>query len=262
MKTFLACILALQLAVPSFAFSADSASDKAFIDKAKQAVGLLYSQDESGGMRMLCTTTAFEKVQKGYLFVTAAHCVGRDDTQKEKSADPFKTSFFITFDETKSEKKFYPAKPLFVGYQSRGEDFAVFTVDTTQQWEIVTIGDEKKITDGAAYWNIASPLGLGRQTFEGIVSSVYLDRPLVEGDINWKGTLVLQQAGVNGGSSGSALISKDQKAIIGFLVGTVGGSTIIAIPVSRFIAVRQAVEAGKYKWWAAQQELNPDGSPK
>lgn len=236
--------------------------DKAFVNEAKRAVGLLYSQDEQGGMRMLCTATAFEQIKgEGYNFVTAAHCVGSDDVQKERSADPYKTSYFITFDETGVEKKFYPAKPAFVGYQSRGEDLAVFSVQTKETWPMVGLGDEKKIADGAPYWNIASPLGLGRQVFDGVVSSVYLDRPLIQGDINWKGTLVLQQAGVNGGSSGSALVSKDQRAIIGFLVGAVGGSTIIAIPVSRFKDVYAAVAAGKYKYWSTQRRLNPDGTP-
>jgi S1-C subfamily serine protease len=231
--------------------------DKAFVNDAKRAVGLLYSQDVSGGMQMHCTATAFERVKDGYNFATAAHCVGSDE--KEQSANPFKTSYFITFDETGAEKKFYPAKPVWVGYQSRGEDLAVFFVQTNATWHTVALGDEKKIVDGAQYWNVASPLGLGRQVFEGVVSNVYLDRPLIQGDINWKGTLVLQQAGVNGGSSGSALISKDQRAIIGFLVGSVGNSTIIAIPVSRFKAVAAAVAAGKYKYWKPQ--TGADGTP-
>lgn len=258
MKTFIAFLLALILATPAFA---DSDADRSFVEKARQAVGLLYSQDDSGGMRMRCTVTAFEKVEKAYLFVTAAHCVGSDDTVKEKSASPFKTSFFITFDE-KTDKRFHKAIPVFVGYQSRGEDFAVFSVETTEKWETVEIGNEKDIKDGAPYWNLASPLGLGVQTFDGIISSTFLDRPLVEGDINWSGTLVLQQAGVNGGSSGSTLISKETKKVVGFLVGSVGGSTIIAIPVSRFIAVSKAVKEGKYRYWSAQQDLNPDGSVK
>ncbi len=260
-KAFLALFLGTALLLNPLSRSM-FADEPTFIEKAKEAVALLYSQDESGGMKMRCTVTAFEKVEKGYLFVTAAHCVGSDDTTKEKSANPFMTSFFITFDESKSEKKFYPATPKFVGYQSRGEDFSVFSVDTKESWQTVEIGDEKVLKDGAQYWNVASPLGLGKQTFEGIISSVYLDRPLVEGDINWSGTLVLQQAGVNGGSSGSALISKETHKIVGFLVGSVAGSTIIAIPVSRFIAVRKAVDAKKYKYWAAQENLNPDGTPK
>ena len=83
---------------------------------------------------------------------------------------------------------------------------------------------------------------------------------MVEGDINWKGTLVIQLSGVNGGSSGSALISDDQQAIVGFLVGTIGGNIIIAIPATRFTAVKKAVEAGKYKWYNPDKQLSPDGT--
>lgn len=238
-----------------------------FIDTAKMAVGILYSQQEDGGMRMHCTTTAFEKVPDGYLFVTAAHCVGSDDRSKERTANPYSHTFFISFDETGSRaKQFWPALPVFVGYQSRGEDFAVFRVVTREAWPTIPLGDESILSEGAQYWNIASPLGLGRQIQEGLISSMSLDRPITEGDINWKGTLVLQQAGVNGGSSGSPLVSKDQKKIIGFLVGTIGGSTTVAIPVSRFRAVQNAVEKDTYKYWKAvrdeNQDLNPDGTVK
>src|SRR5438874_8638322 len=147
MRTLLTVLTALVFVAP--ALSATDDKDRSFVDNAKKAVALLYSQDESGGMRMRCTATAFEKTAKAYSFVTAAHCVGSDNTEKERSASPFNISFFVTFDETGSEKKFYPATPVFVGYQSRGEDFAVFSVTSTESWPTVAIGDEKKITDGA-----------------------------------------------------------------------------------------------------------------
>ncbi len=250
------------------------ASNKELVEQVKSAVALLYSQDEAGGMRMHCTVTAFEKLTtetvvngkkfsatKGYLFATAAHCVGTDDVDKEKSADTKNIPFYITFDEAKA-KTFYPAKALFVGYQHRGEDFSVFEVDTDADWGVMPLGDEKKASDGDDIINVSSPLGLGKQVLVGTISSVYLDRPLIEGDINWKGSITLTIGGVNGGSSGSAIVSQDQKAIVGFLVGTIGGTTVTAIPVSKFKAVRKAVEEGKYRYYSPTVDLNPDGSVK
>lgn len=256
MKFIAAFLLTLALSSPSFA--ADH--DPVLVNQAKGAVALLYSQDESGGMKMHCTATAYKKVEGGYRFVSAAHCFGTDNVEKEKSAPTTNVPYFITFDESKSIKKFYPAEVVFVGFQHRGEDFATLDVKTDESWSTIPLGDEKKEQEGDSFINVASPLGLGKQVMYGTISNMFLDRPVVEGDINWKGTLVLQITGVNGGSSGSALISDKQKAIVGFLVGQIGGSTIIGIPVSRFKAVEAAVEAKKYKYYSPQVQLNPDGS--
>jgi hypothetical protein len=94
----------------------------------------------------------------------------------------------------------------------------------------------------------------------GQISNIFLDRPIIQGSINWKGSIVLQITGINGGSSGSAIVVEDQKAIVGFLVGSIGGSTIVAIPVSKFIAVRKAVAEKKYKYYQPTVELNADGT--
>lgn len=251
------------------------AKDSKLSEHVKSAVAILYSQDESGGMRMHCTLTAFDRIGIGkgekrdpavtyiikYRFATAAHCIGSDDTTRERSADTRNKVFFITFDEAgKQPKRFFPARPIFVGYQSRGEDFAEFEVETTEEWSIVPLGDEHKASDGDDFLNVSAPLGLGKQVLHGQISSLYLDRPVVQGDINWKGSIVLQITGIGGGSSGSAIVHEDQKAIIGFLVGSINGNIIIAIPVSRFVAVRKAVFAGSYKYYTPTVNLNPDGT--
>lgn len=259
MRTLVAFILAVVMTLsPLRAFAADD--DKAFVEKVKNATALLYSQDDSGGMRMRCTATIFEKTAKGYTFVTAAHCIGSDDTSKERSAKPDNIPFFVTFDEGGSNaKKFYPAKVTLVGYQHRGEDFSTLEVDTKEVWPVIPLGDEKKETVPAPFWNVGGPLGLGKVVLEGAIANLDLDRPVVEGDINWQHSMVLQESGVNGGSSGSSLVAKDQHAIVGFLVGTIGGSTITAIPVSRFKAVRAAYAKGKYRWYKPIEELDlPD----
>ena len=248
----LICVISLigALLVSSVASSqsAISTTETAFLHKIQNAVALLYSQEENGNMRMRCTATIYERTPKGYRFVSASHCIGPDRRDKEWSADADEVPFFITFDES-TTKRFWPAEAVFVGYQSRGEDFAVFEVVTTETWPIIPLGDEQKEVVPAPYWNVASPLGLGKQVFSGSITSLDLDRPVKQNDINWQHSLVLQQAGVNGGSSGSALISRSQQAIIGFLVGSIGESTIVAIPVSRFSLALKAWKENKYTWY-------------
>lgn len=250
MKSFIAASLVALLTVlpasPAFA----QTPEKTLAVKAKEAVGLLYSQDASGGMTMHCTMTAYEKSKDGYLFATASHCIGNDVVEKEKSAKWSDKSFFMTFDLADS-KVFYPANVKAVGYQHRGDDFAVFEVKTNETWTVIPIGDEKQEADGNAVLNVASPLGVGKQVYRGVISSLDIDRPIVQGDINWRHTIGLQIA-ADGGSSGSAVISEKQGKIIAFLVGTAGGAIVIAIPASRFLAFKKAVDEGKYKYFDAE----------
>jgi hypothetical protein len=248
MRTLLALLLALSLSLPTLAQPAPV--NQALASRAVRSVALLYSQDSSGTMRMHCTVTAYDKSDGGYKFATAAHCMGDDDKAHQKVVDTDDIPFYVTFDE-RGDKTFYPATVKAVGYQSRGDDLAVVHVQTKADWPTIPLGDEGKVDvekpETTAIINVASPLGLGKQMFRGHISSVYLDRPIIQGDINWKGTMLLSIQ-VGPGSSGSAVISEDQEAIVGILVGTIGGSNVIGIPVSRFKKFEKEVKDGDYKW--------------
>lgn len=222
-----------------------------FTDRAKAATAILYAQDAQGGLSMRCTATAFEKVSGGYRFVSAAHCAGSDDTAREQVAKA--PSLYITFDAA-DQKVFYPAKVTATGYQHRGDDFLILEVKSDEKWPTIPVGDERKEAEGNAVLNIASPLGLGKQVFHGSISKLELDRPVVQGDINWKGSVLLQMPGTDGGSSGSAVLSEQQGAIIAFLVGTIGGSTVTAIPATKFEEFRKRVADGKYRWMTADDD--------
>jgi hypothetical protein len=229
------------------------ASGNSFTAQASDAVFLLYFQNAQGNQSFACTATAFERQDNVYRFLTAAHCLGSDRRDRELSADTSKDVYFLTADETDGPKRFWPATPVFVGYQSRTDDFAIFEATSTEDWPTVPLGDERDLENGAAYWNIAAPLGLGKQIQEGTIANLSLDRPVVQGDINWRGTLVLQQTGVNGGSSGSALISKDTQKIVGVLVGSIGQSTIVAVPVSRVTQALDDAANGAYPWYRPEE---------
>lgn len=214
----------------------------------RSATALLYAQTEDGGFKMMCTATAFEKKGKMTRFVTAAHCLAEDDTAHER-VEVEKTNWFITFDEPHN-KNLMEAKVVAVGYQHRGDDFAVVEVELPKDVPLIPLASHDPVL-GENVSNFASPLGLGKQLFRGHVSMEALDRPVIADSINWKGATLLQMSS-GPGSSGSSIVSLQQKGIVAFLVGTIqfrGSPNIVAIPVSKFRAFWTDVQAGKYKWY-------------
>jgi S1-C subfamily serine protease len=216
------------------------------------ATALLYSQNEEGGMAMRCTATAIEKNATGYVFVTASHC-GCDDNAERKTVSPEKVDFYVTPDN-KDEKVFTKATVIACGYKHRGDDFMLLQADTTQPFTVMALGSDPQVLDEVV--NVASPQGLGKQVFIGSISSPSLNRPIIEGDINWEGTVTVQLFGTNGGSSGSALVCVNQKAICAFVVGTIGETTMIAMPVSRLEKMRAMIAAGTYKFYVSDPDTN------
>jgi hypothetical protein len=246
MKLFLLAILSFLLS-PCFLF-AQTQSDSNYVMKTYDpATGLLYSQDDFGSMQMRCTVTAIEKNKTGYIFATAAHCACEDDEVSRK-ATPINTFFYVSSDE-KGSKSFMEAKLLGCGYQHASDDFALLQVDTDRNIPVISLGTDPAPMEPIV--NIASPLGLGKQVFVGNVSSAELNRPVIadEGSINWTGAVLLQLFGTDGGSSGSSVVCRDQQAICAFVVGTIDRTTIVAEPISRMIAFKEKLAAGKYTHW-------------
>lgn len=226
-------------------------SDVQFVkDTLYKATVLLYGQDESGTMKMRCTATAIDKTDKGYVFATAAHC-GCADDEDNRTVSPEKVFFFITPDAV-GEKVFLEAKPLVCGYRHAGDDVFLLTVDTKLPFVTIDLGEDPKLMDSVV--NVASPLGIGKQVFLGTVSAADLDRPVIDGDINWTHASLLQLFGTDGGSSGSAVVCLDQQKICGFVVGSIDKTSIIAMPVSRLIKLREQFAAGTYKHWVADPD--------
>ena len=212
------------------------------------SVVLLYVQGEDGGMHMLCTATAYRELVKdkksaGYRLASASHCV-----RGETSVEQKRSRYFITADSAGS-KTFIPAKLIEAGDRKVGDDFSIFEVDTNAILEVTPLGDNEKAATGDAVVSVASPLGLGKQFFAGYISCLLIDRPPLDASsVQWN-NVMLVEIGSGPGSSGSAIVSEGQEAIVGFLVGGFGGSNIgaIVLPVSKFKAFESAVDKGTYK---------------
>lgn len=245
----------LSLFLTAACFGQAKQSDAQYIkDTLYPAVGLLYSQDSEGSMKMRCTATSIDQKDGVTTFLTAAHCGCVDNSEKKQTSPEKGVVFYITGDDPE-DKNFEKATVTGCGYRTRGDDFMFLTVKSKKPFPTVALGHDPELLDEVV--NVASPLGLGKQTFLGSVSSPKLERPLVEGDINWTGIVTLQMFGVNGGSSGSAVICLNQRAICGTIVGSIGGSTMTAMPVSRLKEVQKGIADKTYKYWVS----DPDASP-
>lgn len=240
-KIIATLVLAASLLFCSHSFAADNRAQ--FVQKVYNSVALLYGQTEDGGMRMKCSATAYRKLEAGYRFASASHCVEGDSDTKQKAG-----KYFITFD-TEGSKTFIPARLVEAGDRNVGDDFSIFEVLTDAKVDVTPLGDSDKIVTGENVINVASPMGLGKQFFQGYVSSPHLDRPPLDaGEVQWTNVMLVFIGG-GPGSSGSAIVSEDQKAIIGFLVGSMGSGNLgaICIPVNKFAAFEKLVDTGKYK---------------
>lgn len=215
-------------------------------DRVFSAVTLLYTQDESGGMHMTCTATAYRYTEKTktYRFASASHCVAGDSDDENAE-----THFFVTADPTGKTKAFIPAKLLKAGDRFAGDDFSIFEVTPdSPTFAVIPLGDNAALQNGDDVLDVASPLGLGKQFFRGYISAPVLDRPALDaGEVKWKNVMLVQIGG-GPGSSGSAIVSVKQQAIVGFLVGGFNSDIgHICIPVAMFKAFEEKVDAGTYK---------------
>jgi len=237
--------------VCSMSLLAQPATAKSFVEKARDATAILYSQSTSGGMRMHCTATVFEAHErdgkKGYLLVTAAHCVAVDNliTSKVKVSG---ASFFISFDN-EPKQVFHPVHVEGAGFQSRGDDFAVLHAYTDEEWEVLELGDVSSLKPMDEVLNVSAPAGLGLQVLKGHISLVSINRPVKTRGLNWQSAMLVNLSS-GPGASGSAVVSVEQEKIIGFVVGGIGGNpTTVVLPVSRFTLFVQSARIGRYAWF-------------
>lgn len=229
-------------AILSFIILTISASAQNTTKHLNDAVVLLYSQTNSGDQKMVCTATAYRKTADIYRFASAAHCVSGDKDVQQKQQ-----KFFVTLDNA-GAKVFFPAKLIQAGDKNVGDDFSIFEVSTKEHFETVPLGDDTKLEIGEPVQNIAAPFGMGKQYFQGYVSTGMIDRPKIDiGDVSWH-DIYLVEIGGGPGSSGSSIVDLKQQAIVGFLVGmTTSDTGKIIVPVSQFKAFEAKVDAHTYK---------------
>ena len=241
-----------KMAVPSLPESMDMTGSTSLEKKMMSAAVLLYGMNEEGDLRFTCTATAFERNENTYRFVTASHCVSEDNTRSGRVVMA-PTSWYLLLKESKVQK-YYGAKVIAAGYQSRGDDLAVLEAELDVEIPVIPLA-ETDGTVGESVSIVAGPYGLGKQLFRGHVTMSYLNRPIRGRTLNWEGVTLLQISS-GPGASGSSVVSSHREKIIAILVGRIGSSrgtpAIATVPVSRLHAFLNAVDQGKYPWFGTR----------
>jgi hypothetical protein len=214
------------------------------------AVYTLFTEKDDGGMDMHCTATAFEvkPSDHGYhlvRFASAGHCVQKGGGEAvlfpflapTSSSKITPLTYYLSLDDG-DDKVFLRAKFIASGDGGRGEDFSVWELRTKEDIPTMPLGVDPLDAFDEPIINISNPMGLGKQVFRGGVSRLNLDRHGGPEDQDWHGDMLVQLFGVDGGSSGSALMCSNQRAICGFIIGYFGEahSTMVATKVSNFKA--------------------------
>lgn len=221
-------LLLLLLAIPAGA--------KSLIEKMQDATMILYVQTEDGGMVQVCTAMIYEEIETqgrhGYYLATAGHCIshmGADLHTTEVAED-----WFLTFDPAEGPRTYYPAHSEGFGDLNAGVDFAVLHVYTDEDWPVMKIGKMAPVKAGDEVLTVAAPWGLGLQVFKGSISLMSLNRVVNDPGIHWQFAMLVQIPAAPG-SSGAALVSVKQKAIIGITVGIMDGNlSTVVLPISLF----------------------------
>jgi hypothetical protein len=166
-----------------------------------------------------CAAQSFQKIPRGYLLLTAAHCV-----VEERSAGFIKfdeivvdNRLFVDYGNPDASRKFIPVTIKLVGDLRNGYDIAILEMDTTAVLPVIPLGDESTLDMGDKLVSVSGPEGAYvKFWFEGYLSAKksQIDPALVRDRLGWKNLEFIEMGGTFG-SSGSAIISVDQRAIVG-----------------------------------------------
>lgn len=223
-KLLAAATLAMMLAIPVKA--QDINPPKGLHGKVYAATMALEATSIEGGIntpRLICTVTAYKKIQSGYLLIGAGHCTPANE-------------------ELPSDMKFYVAdnlggKPqpvyLLKSVMDEPNDWAIYYFPTKVKYPTIELGDEHTLSVGDKTVNVNFSLGIAKMVSEGIVSSIVVP----EGQGAAAGFFVDNEFASHG-ASGSSVVSEKSHKIVGLLIMGVDGAT-----VGNWIEPISAVEA-------------------
>lgn len=176
----------------------------------------------------VCTATAFRKVEKGYLLVTAAHCVVKEGTAG--GAGPYYAPLpdgrlSVEYGNPGERHIQIPVLIQSVGNWHEGWDVAILSAETNLPLTVIPLGDDTKMAMGDPVVSVSAPLdGSIKLWLEGYISAkmdqIEPDTP--KNQPIWRNTVLLQLPG-DLGSSGAPVVSPDQRAIVGIFVGIYRG---------------------------------------
>lgn len=219
---FLIALSVALLMVYAVSANADDELAKAFKAVAP-SVGALYTIDDGGDMKFICTATAVESEEEESVFLSAGHCA-RDNQ-----------AYLISFNGSTFHKvRVWKVPPEIKDRNYKrpfGEprvDMAFFKSIEKLDIKTISIEEEKVVVAGHDVITLGYPLGVTKVGYSGTVAGIYTRL----GELN--GYIMLQIFGAPG-SSGSAIIDPQTNRIVGVLVsgkqGRAGLPVIFATPM-------------------------------
>lgn len=219
MKRFLLILLAMVLL--SLPTAANIGEPKGFLGRAYTSTLALYAIADDANV-FDCTATVYDKIESGYLLITAGHCF-QELPEGLKFAVSDQIGGVLT-----------PVKVLKVREEGN-IDFAQLELDTKKVYPVMQLGDESTLTIGDPIIDVNFASGLGKQISFGNISTKELIPTKYCPEACRDGFLV-QIFGANG-SSGSVLISKKTHKVVGVVIANFGGDAIVGMeaePISEF----------------------------
>lgn len=200
------------------------------------AVALIYASPSQGKKIFGCTATAFQEVDEGYLFISAAHCV--IGTPGDIFLSP----------DTSNPEIYYPAKVLAYGDLNSDVDYSVLYIKAPHgAFKMIRFG-HNPTQPGEAIFSVSAPDGVGKALLRGVIAILSLPHHEVVNiqayRDDWKGDILMELPGEYPGSSGSTIICEDQMAVCGIIAGHMPGGSV-AQPIEKFEVWWLLVKSGR-----------------
>jgi len=206
---------------------AGSKSSTKLEEKAYQATGVLFVQHpDTGEWARLCTIWNVAKVKDGYEAVSADHCATVEG--EFPNAD---LNFAVSYSDVtgKLPTDLVPAKVIAHGDWQTINDIALWDVQTKEKLPVLKLGDSDELVNGEPLINVSIPYGgIDKSLYEGHVGQTRVNSP----DPDMDGKIHAMLYGTGPGSSGSAVLSTKQNAVIGTLVQGADNEGVLLVPVN------------------------------
>lgn len=212
-----ALLLVSPVIVPDLQASQISAP-KGFDRKVYNASFALYASSQEAGVelpRFICTVTAYQKFQNGYLFLGAGHCTSAGGDL------PTDMKFYVS---PTIDGPLYSVQ-LLAANVNESLDYAVYYMSPKisesigSKIETLNLGDEGSLKIGDKVVDTNFSLGLAKEVSHGVVSTEIVKSGEMQG---FYGVDMFDSHG----ASGSSVVDEHSKKVVGLVIAGVDGATL------------------------------------
>ena len=218
-KRLLAVLASLVLATTLCAAHPTSKSvqpAKGFHGKLYNSVFALYGSSDASDIynRFVCTVTAYQKVEGGYLLIGAGHCT---------SANVDELPSDMTYSVSTDLGATLAPVVLLKSVMDEPLDYAVYFLPTKDKYPVIPLGDESEDRIGNKTIDVNFSLGVAKMFSPGVIVS-----STVKANTEAKGFFLIDEFDSHG-ASGSAVVSEKTHKIIGLIIAGWDGETMPSV---------------------------------